>query len=69
MMSAVEAATLQTLGLIHGTVANLKMMLWLPAVKLFNPSKADVNGKRMIGFDLAITPSSGNDEIRVVTSF
>jgi hypothetical protein len=69
LMSSVETATLQTMGLIHGTTANQKMMLWFPAVQLFNPSKADVNGKRMIGFDMAITPSAGNDEIRVVTSF
>jgi hypothetical protein len=69
MMQAVEAATLQTLGMIHGTTANQKMMLWMPAVQLFNPSKVDVNGKRMIGFDMAVTPSSGNDEIRVITSF
>ena len=35
-MSYVENATLQTLGLIHGTIANQKMMIWLPAVQLYN---------------------------------
>ncbi len=68
-MASVENATLQTLGLIHGTVANQKVMVWLPGVQLFNPSKQDLNGKRMVGFDLAITPVAGNDEIRIVTSF
>lgn len=70
LMGKVENATLITLGLIHGTVANQKAMLWMPAVQLTNPSKVDVNGKRMVGFDLVVTPTTaGNDEIRVVTSF
>lgn len=69
MMAAVEGATLQTLGLIHGTIANTKAMIWLPGVQLTNPSKQDVNGKRMIGFDLVLTPVVGNDELRIVTSF
>ena len=34
-----------------------------------NPGKADINGKRMCSFDLRILPSSGNDEIRLITSF
>jgi len=69
MMGNVEAATLITLGLIHGTVTNQKAMVWLPGVQLTNPSKVDVNGKRMIGFDLVLTPVAGNDEFRIVTSF
>ena len=69
LMSSVESAALITLGLIHGTVANQKVMLWMPGVQLTNPTKADVNGKRMVGFDLVVTPVSGDDEIRVVTSF
>ena len=68
-MASVEAATLMTIGVIHGTVANQKVMVWMPGVQLYNPSKQDVNGKRMIGFDLAITPVAGNDEVRIVTSF
>lgn len=70
LMTAVEAGTLQTLGLIHGTTANTgKAMIWLPSVQLTNPTLTDVNGKRMVGFDLRCLPVSGNDEIRVVTSF
>ena len=69
LMGAVEAATLQTIGLIHGTVTNQKVMIWMPGVQLYNPSKVDVNGKRMVGFDLAVTPLVGDDEIRVITSF
>lgn len=68
-MGNVELATLTTIGLIHGTVANNKAMLWMPGVQLVNPQKADVNGKRMVSFDLRLTPVSGNDELRLVTSF
>lgn len=69
LITAVELATLQTLGLMHGTVANLKSMIWLPSVQLTNPQKADVNGKRMVSFDFRCVPTAGNDEIRIVTSF
>lgn len=69
LIGQVELATLVTLGLIHGTVANQKVMVWMPGVQLTNPSKVDVNGKRMVGFDLVLTPVAGNDELRIVTSF
>jgi len=69
MMQNVESAALTTIGLSHGTVANQKVMLWLPSVQLTNPSKAEVNGKRLISFDLRVLPVSGNDEVRLVTSF
>lgn len=69
LIGAVELATLQTLGMLHGTVANHKVLVWLPAVQLTNPQKADVNGKRMVSFDFRCTPSSGNDELRLITSF
>lgn len=70
LMTAVEAGTLQTIGLSHGTVANTtKAMVWLPAAQLINPQKADDNGKRLVSFDIRATPLTGNDEIRVITSF
>ncbi len=69
MYQAVEAGTLQSLGLLHGTVANQKVGLWMPSVQLTNAQKADINGKRMVSFDLRVLPSTGNDEIRVITSF
>jgi hypothetical protein len=69
MMQNVESATLTSVGLSHGTVANQKVLLWLPSVQLSNPAKAEVNGKRLVSFDLRVLPVSGNDEIRLVTSF
>ena len=69
MYTAVEANTLTSLGLQHGTVANQKMLVWMPSVQRINPGKEDVNGKRMVSLDLRAVPTSGNDEIRIVTSF
>ena len=69
MMGNVESATLTSIGLQHGTVANQKVLLWLPSVQLINPAKAEVNGKRLVSFDLRVLPVSGNDEVRLVTSF
>ncbi len=70
MMAAAEAATLQTVGLSHGTVANQKVMIWLPNVQITNVQKAEANGKRLVALDLRCLPStSGNDEVRIVTSF
>jgi hypothetical protein len=69
MMQNVESATLTSIGLRHGTVANQRMLLWLPSVQMTNPTKAEVNGKRLVSFDLRVLPVSGNDEVRLVTSF
>lgn len=65
-MGNVKTATLQSLGIMLGTTAGYKVMFHAPAVQLINPRKEDVNGKLMIGFDLRFTPSSGNDEFRLV---
>lgn len=65
-MSSVRANTLQSLALTIGTVAGNKAILYAPNVQLINPSKQDVNGRRLIGFDLRLVPSAGNDELRIV---
>lgn len=65
-MASVKAATLQSLGLVHGTTAGYKMLIYAPAVQLINPRKEDVNGRRVIGFDLRILPSAGDDDLKIV---
>ena len=67
--AVVEANTLTTLGLQHGTVANQKLLFWMPSVQRINPTKGEANGKRLVGFDLRAVPVTGDDEIRIVTSF
>lgn len=69
LIGAVELGTLTTIGLIHGTVANQRSMLWVPGAQLINPTKGEINGKRMVGFDIRAVPVAGNDEMRIVTSF
>ena len=65
-MTSVKANTTQSLGLMHGTIAGYKVMIFAPAVQLINPAKADVNGKLMVSYDLRFIPSSGNDELKIV---
>jgi hypothetical protein len=65
-MTNLKSNTLQAAGLMHGTVAGYKAMLFMPAVQLINPSKVDVNGRLLIGFDLRAVPSAGNDELKIV---
>lgn len=65
-MTNVKANTTQSLGVVHGTTAGYKMLVFMPSVQMINPKKVDKNGRRMVGFDLRIMPSSGNDELKIV---
>ena len=53
----------------HGTVAGNKVLLYLPSVQFINPSNFELNGRLLNGYDLRCVPTSGNDEVRIVTSF
>ena|SRR3990167_1211389 len=65
-MATVKANTTQSIGLLHGTVAGSKIIVFSPAVQLINPKKEDEKGRRLIGFDTRHVPSAGNDELRIV---
>lgn len=67
MMTAVKANTLQGLGFVIGTATGNKIMLHMPQVQLISPKKEDFNGMRLVGFDMRIIPSAGNDELRIVS--
>lgn len=66
-MATVKANTLQGLGFVIGTATGNKIMLHSPAVQLINPKKDEVNGKRVISYDIRALPVSGNDEIRIIS--
>jgi len=69
-MATVKANITQSLALTIGTTTGNKMIIHAPAVQLINPSKQELNGIRMIGYDLRLVPTSGgsgNDELRIVT--
>lgn len=65
-LADVVANALTSVGFVMGTAAGSKVLLHAPAVQRINPKKADIDGQRLIGFDLRLLPSGGNDELRVV---
>lgn len=65
-MTDVKAMTTQSIGLVHGTTAGFKMLVHCPSVQLVNPRKEEKDGRRLIGFDLRVLPTAGNDEIKIV---
>lgn len=65
-MTDINANTLAAIGFSFGTVAGNKILLHMPAVQRVSPKLSEYNGRRLIGMDLRVTPSSGNDELRVV---
>lgn len=66
-MSNVKANTTSSVGLLHGTTGGNKVIVHAPTVQLINPKKTDFNGRRLIGYDLRLIPSStGNDDLRIV---
>jgi hypothetical protein len=67
LIGTVKANTTQGLGFIHGTVAGNIFMAHVPNAQLLNPSKQDMNGRRLIGFDVRGVPgAAGNDDLRFV---
>jgi hypothetical protein len=66
-MAAVKANNTQSLGLTIGTAAGNKIILFAPAVQLINPTKQELNGSRLVGYDCRFVPVSGNDEVRLIT--
>lgn len=66
-MGTVKANTLQTLSLEHGSVAGAIVGLHLAGAQLINPSKADLNGRRLIGYDVRSVPVAGNDDLVIYT--
>lgn len=65
-MGTVADATLTSIGMVHGTDAGYKSLVFLPYVQLINPQKQAVGGKRMTSFEGRVTPSAGDDEMRLV---
>lgn len=67
--ASVKAGTLTGIGMVHGTAAGGKILVFCPNVQLKNPTKAVLNGRRVIDYDIKAvpTPGTGNDELRIVT--
>ena len=67
LMSDVNANTLTSMSMLHGTASGAKVLVFAPAVQRINPKQADYNGYRQIAMDLRLTPSAGNDELTIVS--
>lgn len=66
LMATVKANSTQGLGFVHGTVAGNIALIHVPNTQLINPSKQDMNGRRLIGFDFRGVPgAAGNDDMRI----
>ena len=65
-MTNVKANTTQGIGITHGTTAGNICLVFGIAAQLFNPKKEDQDGRRLIGYDMRLVPSAGNDELRIV---
>lgn len=66
-MGNVKANTLQSISLEHGTTAGAIVGVFLTSAQLINPVKADINGRRLCGYDLRSLPSAGNDDLIIYT--
>lgn len=65
-MADVKANSLASLGFVHGTAAGYKVLLFAPAVQKATTTKEALGKRRLIGYDLRLTPVSGNDELKIV---
>jgi hypothetical protein len=65
LFATVKANTLQSVAMEHGTEAGNIVVLFAPKVQLINPAKNEVNGKRLIGYELRLVPDAGNDELTI----
>lgn len=69
LYSTVKAGSSQSVGLIHGNVVGRRFGIFAPKAQIITPNKDEMSGKRMMGYDLVLNPSAGNDEVTIVTSF
>lgn len=66
-MATVKNNVIQGLGFELGLTTGNRIMLFMPAVQLINPTKEVFNGQRMIAYDLQVNPVAGNDELRIIS--
>lgn len=66
-MGTVKANTLAAISLEHGATSGFIVGVYMTAAQLINPNKQDVNGRRLIGYDLRSVPSTGNDDLIIYT--
>lgn len=66
--TAINANTLVSVGLAHGSSAGNKVLVFGPSVQRINPQHQDNDGRLHNAFDLRFLPTAGNDELRIVVA-
>ena len=66
MKAAIDANTLISVGMKLGATEGYTVMAFLPSVQRTNPKYEDVEGLAMLGMDLRLIPTAGNDEWRLI---
>jgi hypothetical protein len=61
-MTNLKANTTQSLGLQHGSTAGNISLVYAPRAQLISPTKVDVDGMLLNGYDVRFVPNAGNDE-------
>lgn len=65
MLSDISANTLVSVGLQHGSTPGHIIVVFAPAVQRINPRIEELEGLALFSADLRLTPSAGNDELRI----
>lgn len=67
--TTIADGTLQSVALLHGSVEGRRFGVFAPKGQLTNPQKDEIEGKRLMTYDLTLNPDAGNDEVTFVTSW
>lgn len=63
LLADIKANASKSIGFHIGNVTGNSVIVYAPNVQFINPTKTELNGKRMCGYDLRFMPSAGNDDL------
>ena len=66
LQGKVVAGTQESIGIVHGSAAGKKVILFFPQANYRSFSYADVDGVLTASLDFDAPPASGNDDMRIV---
>ena len=68
LQGKVVAGTQESIGIVHGSAAGKKVILFFPQANYRGLSYADVDGVLTTSVDFDAPPASGNDDMRIVVA-
>lgn len=66
LLGLVSSHTAQSIGLLHGTTAGSKALIFFPTARLLNLAHVDLDGVWTSDVTFEAPPSAGNDDMRIV---